>query len=193
MWPFLFAYVLLALLYYVEYRYESARTNTMLQTAGNDEGTTSLLLMAAAIAAVGGVLLVAIGLGGSFSDDAWTFGHVMTWVALGWILGGMILLRWAIYCNAFYIRAMATTDDQYLCTDGPYKVLRHPGYLAFLLAWWGFAVASGNWLLLILIFIGMTYVYVRRVQAEEQMMLERFGVDYQQYMNESFRLIPFIF
>jgi protein-S-isoprenylcysteine O-methyltransferase Ste14 len=33
----------------------------------------------------------------------------------------------------------------------------------------------------------MTYGYLLRIQAEEQMMLDRFGVDYQQYMNESYR------
>ncbi|ORX46312.1 hypothetical protein DM01DRAFT_1339629 [Hesseltinella vesiculosa] len=191
MWSMLIAYILIVILFYVEYRYESVRSTTMLQTAGNDQGTTSLLLIAWTLALFAGLIVPWTGLGGSFSVS--TAGYVFTWIALGWIMGAILLLRWSIYSNTFYIRAIATTDDQFLCTDGPYKIIRHPGYLAFILAWWGFAVASGNWILTMLLGLGMTFVYIRRVLAEEQMMLERFGVDYQQYVEETFRLLPFVF
>ncbi|CAO3588507.1 unnamed protein product [Absidia cylindrospora] len=99
----------------------------------------------------------------------------------------------AIYTNAFYIRPLATTDDQFLCTDGPYKVIRHPGYVAFYLAWLGLGLVSGNAICFFTIAIVLAYAYLRRIHAEEQMMLDHFGVDYQHYANESFRVLPFVY
>ncbi|CAO3645858.1 unnamed protein product [Cunninghamella echinulata] len=101
--------------------------------------------------------------------------------------------KWAIYVNSFYLRPMATTDNQYICTDGPYKIIRHPGYLAFIISWIGFSAATGNWIVFITISAMALYAYVRRIKAEEQMLLDHFSVDYQQYMNESSRIIPFIY
>ncbi|SAL97578.1 hypothetical protein [Absidia glauca] len=182
----LLGYLLMGLLFYVEYRYESSRTTTMLQTSGDDQGTTTLLMGAWCFVFASGVLWPLIGWG----DMAWT---VLPWIGLGWILGGIVLLRWALVANAFYIRPMAITDDQFLCTDGPYKVIRHPGYVAFYLAGLGFALASGNAVVLISVAIVLAYSYLRRIHAEEQMMLTHFSVDYQQYASESFRVLPFVY
>ncbi|CAO3629890.1 unnamed protein product [Mucor hiemalis] len=118
---------------------------------------------------------------------------VFGWIGLSLILSGLVLLRWTTYVNPFYLRSMATTDDHFICTDGPYKTIRHPGYLAFLLAWIGFGLVTDNWISFSMVTLLMTYAYLLRIQAEEQMMLDRFGVDYQQYMNESYRLLPWIF
>ncbi|OAD04142.1 hypothetical protein MUCCIDRAFT_155533 [Mucor lusitanicus CBS 277.49] len=118
---------------------------------------------------------------------------VFSWIGLSLLLLAIGLLRWTTYVNPFYLRAMATTDDHFICTDGPYKTIRHPGYLAFLLAWVGFGFMTNNWISVVMVTVLMLWGYLLRILAEEQMMLDRFGVDYQQYMNESYRLIPFIF
>ncbi|KAG0742844.1 hypothetical protein G6F23_006495 [Rhizopus arrhizus] len=86
----------------------------------------------------------------------------------------IILLRWTTLTNPFYLRSMSTTDDHYI-------------------SWTGFAIIFGNWISFLLIFMPILCVYLLRIQAEEQMMLDRFGVDYQQYMYETYRIIPFIF
>ncbi|KAI8076354.1 uncharacterized protein BX664DRAFT_287897 [Halteromyces radiatus] len=191
MFTLLIGYILIGILFYIEYRYESPRASTMLQTSGDDQGTTTLLFGVWIMALVSGVLWSLVGLGDM--DTTITVNWLLTWLGLAWIIGGIVMLRWAIHVNAFYLRPLATTDDQYLCTDGPYKVIRHPGYLAFYLAWVGFGLASGNWVALVMIVLVMGYAYIRRIQAEEQMMLEQFGVDYQQYASESFRILPFIY
>ncbi|KAI9254732.1 hypothetical protein EDC94DRAFT_696703 [Helicostylum pulchrum] len=182
---FLFSYILLAVLFYLEYRYESSRTTTTLQTSADDRGTTRLLLIMwfmSLIIAPFWILFMAT-----------TMSVAAGWVGLVFIVGGISLLRWTTFVNPFYLRTMATTDDHYICTDGPYKTIRHPGYLAFLLAWIGFGLVTSNWISFFMITILMTWAYILRIQAEEQMMLDRFGVDYQQYMNESYRLLPWIF
>ncbi|GAA5812396.1 hypothetical protein MFLAVUS_005848 [Mucor flavus] len=176
---FLFSYILLAVLFYLEYRYESSRTTTTLQTSADDRGTTRLLLIMwfmSLIIAPFWILFMAT-----------TMSVAAGWVGLAFIVGGISLLRWTTFVNPFYLRTMATTDDHYICTDGPYKTIRHPGYLAFLLAWIGFGLVTSNWISFFMITVLMTWAYILRIQAEEQMMLDRFGVDYQQYMNESYR------
>ncbi|KAG2230856.1 hypothetical protein INT48_009237 [Thamnidium elegans] len=172
-------YILLAVLFYLEYRYESSRTATTLQTSADDRGTTRLLLIMwfmSLIIAPFWILFMAT-----------TMSVVAGWVGLVFIVGGISLLRWTTFVNPFYLRTMATTDDHYICTDGPYKAIRHPGYLAFLLAWVGFGLVTSNWISFFMITVLMTWAYILRIQAEEQMMLDRFGVDYQQYMNETYR------
>lgn len=173
------SYVLLAILFYLEYRYESSRTTTTLQTSADDRGTTRLLLimwfLSLLIAPIWTLLSAA------------TMPFFSSWIGLGLIISGLLLLRWTTYVNPFYIRTIATTDDHFICTDGPYKTIRHPGYLAFLIAWIGFGLITDNWISFFMITVLMTYAYLARIQAEEQMMLDRFGIDYQQYMNESYR------
>lgn len=76
---------------------------------------------------------------------------------------------------------------RFICTDGPYKVVRHPGYLGSLVLWIGFALSSAN--LFILLFVGglMSYAIFRRMHVEEEILFERFGVDYQAYADETAR------
>jgi protein-S-isoprenylcysteine O-methyltransferase Ste14 len=173
------SYVLLAALFYLEYRYESSRTSTTLQTPADDRGTTRLLLIFWVLSLVTAPYWILL--------TATTMPYISSWIGLGLIVSSILLLRWTTYVNPFYLRSMATTDDHFICTDGPYKTIRHPGYLAFLIAWIGFALMTDNWISFWIITSLMTYAYIKRIQAEEQMMLDRFGVDYQQYMNESNR------
>jgi protein-S-isoprenylcysteine O-methyltransferase Ste14 len=81
-------------------------------------------------------------------------------------------------------------EDHQLVTDGIYKYIRHPMYAAHVL--WGIASALmlhnwiAGWSLL-----GVTAVqYLMRVNAEEQMMIEQFGDEYEAYMKKTGRFIP---
>lgn len=176
---FVASYFLIAVLFYLEYKYESERTTTTLQTSADDRGTTKLLFVMWFLSLVISPLWVLFFIA--------TMPIALSWVGLLLIIAGIVLLRWTTFVNPFYLRTMATTDDHFICTDGPYKTIRHPGYLAFLLAWFGFGLVTNNWFSFLMVSILMTYAYLLRIQAEEQMMLDRFGVDYQQYMNESYR------
>ncbi|KAG2218948.1 hypothetical protein INT45_004640 [Circinella minor] len=183
----LLAYILLGILFYVEHRYESSpRTTASVHETGDDQGTSRLLLMVWILCGfVSPLVWLSINVG---AGPGW-----IGWIGLGWIIGGIVLLRWSIFVNTFYIRAMATNDDQYICTEGPYKVVRHPGYAAFIVGWLGFGLATCNWWAFLTTLVLTVYAYVKRILAEEQMMLDKFSVDYQQYVNESSRLIPFVF
>ena len=182
----LLGYILLIILFYVEHRYDASKKISSVQETQDDQGTSRLLLMAWTLCGfVSPLVWLSVNVG---AGPSW-----IGWIGLGWILGGIILLRWSMLVNTFYMRAIATTENQYICTEGPYKVVRHPGYAAFVVGWLGFGLATQNWMAFLTTAVVITFAYIKRVFAEEQMMLEQFSVDYQQYINESSRLIPFVF
>lgn len=74
---------------------------------------------------------------------------------------------------------------RFICTDGPYKVIRHPGYMGTMLIWIGFGLAATNWFVLLFVAGLVSYGLIRRIQVEEEVLFERFGVDYQAYADET--------
>jgi protein-S-isoprenylcysteine O-methyltransferase Ste14 len=77
-----------------------------------------------------------------------------------------------------------------LVTDGIYKRVRHPMYVAF----WLWAVAQvlllPNWVAGPAGILGFGTLYFVRVSREEAMMLQTFGDEYRAYMERTARLIP---
>ena len=74
--------------------------------------------------------------------------------------------------------------------DGVYRRIRHPMYAAI----WLFSIAQGlllnNWLAGWAVVVAFACMYFARVPIEEQMMLDQFGQQYQEYMERSGRIIP---
>ena len=80
--------------------------------------------------------------------------------------------------------------DHELIMSGPYKYIRHPMYASVYLTYVGFLILTANWLLGVLLLAPFTILYISRIRSEEQMMLEKFGEKYQEYMKKSGRLFP---
>jgi protein-S-isoprenylcysteine O-methyltransferase Ste14 len=81
-------------------------------------------------------------------------------------------------------------NGQSLITSGPYQIIRHPIYTAFLLILGSTLLISANWLIG-LAWIGMTALEVAsRIGFEEQLMLEYFGEQYREYMKRTGKLLP---
>ena len=94
----------------------------------------------------------------------------------------MALQMWAMVVNPFFspdIR-VETERGHRLIACGPYRLLRHPGYLAMLVAVPASALAIGSWLAL-LPAAAFCLVILKRVQAEEQF-LQRNLAGYGEYM-----------
>ncbi len=73
---------------------------------------------------------------------------------------------------------------------GPYRFVRHPGYLGSLLCLNGLALASGDALVL-LASIGATFAaYNYRIRVEDAMLVAAFGEPYQRYRRETGALLP---
>jgi protein-S-isoprenylcysteine O-methyltransferase Ste14 len=85
--------------------------------------------------------------------------------------------------------ALELQDNHKLITSGPYKRIRHPMYLGIFLYTIGMILVSSD--LLVLIFFAFSiWVNYRRIPEEEEMMIERFGDEYREYMKRSGRLLP---
>lgn len=82
--------------------------------------------------------------------------------------------------------------DHKLIQSGPYKVIRHPRYLGILTFFTGISLTFRS-LLGILIVLALAGVLIWRVFAEEKMMREEFGKEWEEYQSKTWRLIPYIF
>ncbi|MGH9469710.1 MAG: methyltransferase family protein [Terriglobia bacterium] len=93
---------------------------------------------------------------------------------------------WAMVVNPFFspVVRIQAERSHHVITRGPYRWLRHPGYLAMLIAIPASALAIGSWLASIPA-AGFCLVIVRRARSEEEF-LKRNLVGYIDYM----QLVP---
>ena len=81
-------------------------------------------------------------------------------------------------------------NDHRLVTTGIYRRIRHPMYSSFFLLAIAQLMLLPNWFAGAAGLIGIGLLYAFRVGQEEQMMVERFGAEYRDYMAHTWRLIP---
>ncbi|WP_170932710.1 isoprenylcysteine carboxylmethyltransferase family protein [Desulfosporosinus sp. FKB] len=86
-----------------------------------------------------------------------------------------------------------TVNNQKIILNGPYHIIRHPGYLSSICIWIGTALALNNWVLTVTFTPLFFTIYIYRIFAEETMLIKEFGQDYKGYMKKTWRLIPFVF
>src|SRR5215470_5682050 len=73
-------------------------------------------------------------------------GERVAWGGVGAMVAGLALRIWANrVLGSFYTRTLRTEEEQRLVVEGPYRVVRHPGYLGTLMLSLGAGVATGNW------------------------------------------------
>lgn len=77
-----------------------------------------------------------------------------------------------------------------LVTNGPYRFVRHPMYVAIFLIGIGVSLLSANLIVALSYMLPMTNMYLFRIYDEEKMMAEQFGDEYRKYMQNTGRLIP---
>jgi protein-S-isoprenylcysteine O-methyltransferase Ste14 len=77
-----------------------------------------------------------------------------------------------------------------LVTTGLYRRIRHPMYLALFLHSLGLALAVPNWVAGPSYGVAFGVLFALRVGAEERMMMEEFGKDYEAYRTRTKRLVP---
>ena len=81
--------------------------------------------------------------------------------------------------------------DNKLVTVGPYRIVRNPIYLGSFTLILSLALLASNWLILIPSVAIIPLIYTR-ISGEEQMLLDRFGDEYREYMRKTPRIIPSI-
>jgi protein-S-isoprenylcysteine O-methyltransferase Ste14 len=81
-------------------------------------------------------------------------------------------------------------EKHQLVTEGLYRHVRHPMYLALLLYSLGQALVLPNWVAGPSYLVAFALLFGLRVGPEERMMLEAFGTGYQAYRARTKRLVP---
>lgn len=115
----------------------------------------------------------------------------LRWSGAGLTVLGIIVFGWSHQAlGQNWTAILALSKEHELVQSGPYRVVRHPMYSAFFIIGIGLSLLSANWLVGSLYLGSVWVMYQARVAREEQMMLERFGEPYRQYMKRTGRLWP---
>jgi protein-S-isoprenylcysteine O-methyltransferase Ste14 len=81
-------------------------------------------------------------------------------------------------------------EKHQLVTQGIYRHVRHPMYLALLLYGLGQTLVLPNWIAGPSYLVAMILLCAFRLRPEERMMREEFGRDYEAYTAQTKRLVP---
>ncbi|MGI8956412.1 MAG: methyltransferase family protein [Chthoniobacterales bacterium] len=74
--------------------------------------------------------------------------------------------------------------------DGPYRFVRHPAYLAFILLYLGLPLLMGSWFGLLILSIPTSAVFVWLCVVEDNRLALAMGDEYREYIRKRARLIP---
>jgi protein-S-isoprenylcysteine O-methyltransferase Ste14 len=122
--------------------------------------------------------------------DAFSLFQILSWICLVvsiiLVSSGFYLIKTKGYPEGDF------EDTTSLITTGVFTYIRHPLYSSLLLFSLGAFLKDPSFLGAGLIFTTALGVYLT-ARIEERFNLERFGEDYQLYMNETKRFIPHIF
>ena len=188
--PLPVAYALLGCFFLAERLLRHGPDAASLEAGQSDQGTTR------AIGRAFGQGLLALAVAPLL--NCWRLGRLtvpgMAWGGIAAMVAGLTVRVWAArVLGASYTRTLRTNTTQSLVEEGPYRLVRHPGYLGVLLLWLGAGLASANVLVAGLIAISMGRAYRRRIGSEEAMLTDTFGEDYVAYMRRTRRLIPWVY
>lgn len=124
---------------------------------------------------------------------AWSSLPIPVWLRwVGVALAGCTgLLVWWTFQNLGknLTDTVVTRRDSSLITSGPYRFVRHPFYLAFLLGITGVGMAMANGFVWLAGLVPFGFI-VARTRIEEAKLVERFGDEYRDYMLRVGRFFP---
>jgi len=159
-------------------------TAASLDASGDDQGTTKGIVTASVAAATLAPLLR--------RTPVRLLPRRAARVGLALQATGLVLRIWSMRTlGASYSRTLRTDDAQRVVDDGPYRLIRHPGYAGSLLVWSGFALTSGSLPVVAVVTGLLGRAYRRRIAAEE-VLLRRDLPGYGGYCRRTKRLVPSI-
>jgi len=181
------AFVLAVCFFAIEPLFRQGKAAKSLERTASDKGSSTLIVVLFWIVIILPPLLNFLQVGQIGSSG-------IRWLGLLIMLLSLVLRFWSMrVLGEYYTRTLRVTDTQAIVSQGPYQVIRHPGYLGTIFVWIGFALAIGNWISTIILAILLFGVYGYRIRSEEAMLIDRFGNEYQEYRKRTWRLVPFIY
>ena len=200
--PHLAAAVAVLILYVVQAELRFGKTARASKPGAADRGSTWVLSYAVLIPILGLVFAIefttspnmhGLAFFGPSSPAAMPGMPAVAWLGVAAGALGLALRLWAVLTlRERFTRTLLVHDEHALERRGPYRLVRHPGYLGSLLTLNGIALATGNAVVFVasLAIIGAAYVY--RIRAEDAMLIAAFGAPYEEYRREVKAVIPFV-
>jgi protein-S-isoprenylcysteine O-methyltransferase Ste14 len=132
-----------------------------------------------------------------FSDSrsiaTMNLGNPGRYLGLILIVPGFLLMQMAEKQLARQFSIEVTIQENHkLIQDGPYRFIRHPRYLGILIFFLGISFTFQS-LLAVFLVIALFLVLIWRIYAEEALMREEFGEEWDAYCRKSWRLIPLVY
>jgi len=124
----------------------------------------------------------------------WTVGGIL-WQRIAGILfqiAAVVLFNWArkATLSSRFTAAFDTDEPKFIFKDGPYRFVRHPFYVSYILFWFGSSLAA-NYLIMWLLFIVLITIYVIAALLEEKKFQKSpLAGDYALYMKRTGFLFP---
>ena len=130
-----------------------------------------------------------------FLNFGFKFEHARWVQVLGFciLLLGALLFVWVRRAlGTSYSGHISTVDEQTLVQHGPYRLIRHPGYAAYLLIAIGISVGFTSWAGLVSIVLLLIPGLIYRISVEEKVLISHFGEQYTRYQQRTRRLLPWV-
>lgn len=155
-----------------------------------DQGSKRVLVIACWLALALCITLAVVVRSAAFPGNPW----IPVVLGIMFILLGIWLRIWSVKTlGRFFRRTVMVQGAHRVIQEGPYKYIRHPSYTGFLISAFGLGLMFGNWLGLLVLFAIIFLAFLQRIAVEEGVLARELGAPYQEYMQHTKRLIPFIY
>jgi len=132
-----------------------------------------------------------------FSGGFFGFAYVLPypmwlrWCGVLTLAGGITLLAAAhAHLGKSFHSLVVAKEDHIFVDSGPYRLIRHPIYSAYIMNYVGGGLLSGNLVLTFVPALFFGLLVATRLGREEQLLIDEFGPRYISYMQRTNRLIP---
>jgi len=120
--------------------------------------------------------------------------RLLAWAGLILIISGIFIRWWAIFTlRRLFTVNVAIHAHQRIVKTGIYRYIRHPAYSGALLSFLGLAVSMSNWIILSFIAFPIAGAFAYRMRVEERALLDAFGAEYEHYIRNTKRLVPWVY
>jgi protein-S-isoprenylcysteine O-methyltransferase Ste14 len=117
-------------------------------------------------------------------------GETLRWIGVVLYVAGCTLRLWPVFVlGDRFSGLVAIQPGHALVTTGIYGVIRNPSYLGLLVTMLGWSLAFRSAIGVLLMAL-MLVPLVARIRAEEKLLGEQFGVEYDAYRARTWRLFP---
>ncbi len=108
------------------------------------------------------------------------------------VAGAALVLRSRAELGAAWSLVPRAGQETGLVTTGPYRWIRHPIYLGFVLLALGEALAFRNWLACSIALFGIVPTFAWRARVEETLLSRTFGEGYGRYQRRTKLIVPYL-